>query len=103
MALKMAHNFALMERPTRSAELLLREQDERVVQLQTTLIGLEYELAHSRIETTAEEIEDYVNRVQTLLQRAEFFDLREVCGQLYARIIMKPDECRLELNFPTLN
>lgn len=102
MALKMARNFALMERLTRSAELLLREQDERVIHLQTTLIALEYELAHSHIETTPEEIKDYVNRTQTLLQRAEFFDLREVCGQLCARIIMKPDECRLELNFPAI-
>jgi hypothetical protein len=102
MALKMARNFALIERPTRSAELLLREQDERVVQFQTTLIGLEYELANSRIETTPEEIEDYVNRTQTLLQRAEFLDPREICGQFCARIIMKPDECQLELNFPVI-
>jgi hypothetical protein len=49
-----------------------------------------------------EEIDSYVQRARNMIDRAEFFDLREVCEQLCSRIIMGRDECRLELHFPTL-
>lgn len=102
LAIKMARNFGLMETPTRSAERLLQEQDAEVAQLGIELLELEQGLANSRIETTQEEIDSYVQRTRNMIDRAEFFDLREVCEQLCSRIIMGRDECRLELHFPTL-
>ena len=102
LALKMARNFSTMETPTRSAERLLREQDAKVAQLQMGLAELEREVANSRIKTTQEEIEQYVQRARAMIDRAEFFDLRGVCEQLCSRIVMSGDECRIELHFPAL-
>ncbi|GAB4537132.1 MAG: hypothetical protein Kow0063_23450 [Anaerolineae bacterium] len=102
LALKMARNFGTMETPTRSAERLLQEQDAKVTQLEFELAELEHALANSRIETTQEEIESYVQRARKMINHAEFFDLREVCEQLSSRIVMATDECRLELHFPAL-
>lgn len=66
------------------------------------LADLEREVANSRIETTQEEIEQYVQRARAMIDRAEFFDLREVCERLCSRIVMSGDECRIELHFPAL-
>lgn len=101
LAIKMARNFGVMETPTPSAERLLQEQDAKVAQLEIELMELEQEWANSRIETTEEEIESYVQRARNMIDRVEFFDLREVCEQLFTRIIMGRDECQLELHFPT--
>jgi site-specific DNA recombinase len=102
LAEHMARNFATMETPTRSSERLLREQDNKIMQLEIALLELEQEWANSRIETTEDEIESYVHRARNMIDRAEFFDLREVCEQLFSRIIIGGDECQLELHFPTL-
>ena len=60
------------------------------------------EWANSRIEVSQEEIELYVNRERTMIDRAEFFDLREVCEQLCSAIVMSQEECKVELHFPSL-
>ena len=102
LALKMTRNFGTMETPTRTAERALREQDDLVARLQIELAALEQELANSCITASREDIERYVEQARAMIDRAEFFDLREVCEQLCSRIVMRKDECRIELHFPIL-
>lgn len=101
-AIKTARNFATMERPTRSTELLLREQDDLVENLKLRLAGLEFELANSRIEISEEQLKRFVSSTQTMLREGEYFDLREICEQLFSRIVMTSEECRFEVHFPAI-
>jgi len=102
LALKMARNFGTMEAPSRTAERLLREQDDLVHRLQNERAELEHELANSRIEALPEEIEQYVRQARALIGSGEFFDLREACEQLCSRVVMGRAECQLEVHFPAL-
>lgn len=99
---KMALNFGTMETPSRVVAQLLTEQESKVEGLRVELSMLKEEWANSRIEVSQEEIELYVNRERTMIDRAEFFDLREVCEQLCSAIVMSQEECKVELHFPSL-
>jgi DNA invertase Pin-like site-specific DNA recombinase len=102
MALRMARNFGTMESPTKTAEKLLREEEAKVLQLSAEMTILEEKRAKSRIEAELEQIQKYVKQAQTLVERGELFDLKEICQQLFARIVMSKDECRVELHFPEI-
>lgn len=100
LARQLARNFGTMETPSRIAEQLLMEQESAITRLQTELSGLEQELENSQIEVSQDAIQYYVTQARAMIESAEFFDLREVCEQLSARIVMHRDECHIELHFP---
>ena len=47
-----------------------------------------------------EEIAEYIHHTRDLLNHGEFEDLSDVVEQLCARILMGPDTCRVEIQFP---
>jgi site-specific DNA recombinase len=98
LADKMNLNFA--EAPTPRMRKLMDKQEMLVTELKLRLDDLEYELAHSRVETTVEEIEQYLKQARTLMERGTYFDKSTVCEQLCSRIVMTADECTLQLHFP---
>lgn len=102
LLLKMTHNFGTMDTPTRSAQIVLLEQEARVEELRARLSLLEEAFANSEIKTSREEIKVYVQNMRNMISRAEFFDLREICERLCSRIVMGREECRVELHFPAI-
>jgi hypothetical protein len=97
---RMAKNFGVLEVPSRTAEQLLREQEAEADRLRIEVGRLQHKLDNSRVEVSREKIEEYVHRTRDLIDKGEFFDLREFVEQICSRIILSGEECCVELHFP---
>jgi hypothetical protein len=102
IALKYARNFGTMDKPTPSAERILHEQEALIARLQLEYAEHLQQHENSRVEATPEQIERYIGQARAMMEGGEFFDLRELCGQLCNRLILGKDECQLELHFPEM-
>jgi DNA invertase Pin-like site-specific DNA recombinase len=99
---KMTRNFGLMDQPTRTAETALHDQENKSEQLRLELIATKQEIEESQIKVEPDYISRFITQAQTIIERAELFDLREFCEQICSQIVMSRDECRIELHFPVI-
>jgi hypothetical protein len=98
----MTRNFGLMDQPTRTAETALHDQENKSEQLRLELIATKQEREGSQIKVEPDFISRFITEAQTIIERAELFDLREFCEQICSQIIMSREECRIELHFPVI-
>lgn len=99
---KMTRNFGLMERPTTTAEKMLHDQEAEVERLHAVVASDQIDMVNSRIEVDADAINQFVNNARLIIQQGEAYALRELCDQLFARIVIGQNECQVELHFPDL-
>jgi DNA invertase Pin-like site-specific DNA recombinase len=99
-ARSMANRFLLLQEPAPIAARIVEEKEAEVGLLRKEVEDIGRQLASSQIQMTREQIEQFALQETALLGRGELFDLSELCARLLERIVMTPEECRLEVSFP---